>query len=517
MVVRFAPIDPGEWEYRISSNLKRFDGKEGKFTAAESDYPGFIIPANGHHWRYTEGRAAHLWMGDTYYAVGFTDDQTFRTWTDERAGQKFNHVRGYAIGREGFESGKTFRDPDTPNTAFYKRLDDRVAYLNSKGITFDLIAGHGKNFLAKEFPMAVQRERYLRYLVARYSSFNITWELTEHFEEYENGREILKQMGLYLQTADPYKHPRSTHADVTSGPLLADGWMDHLIYSGPDNASGAIEHQLYAVPAVNAGFAQEKNKPGEFRHQLWNSFMNGQYLTAALDPTKPDSPDAQAMTAWYELIAGTRYWEFEPYFDLDGGRAIALPDTEYIVYVEKPSGPIEVRVEKHEYEVKWINPATGEVVPQKSVKTDKFTGEPPDRDHDWVLHLSREGRKEGMLKSWKFESRPFLVQETEAGAKQVPFEIAEPKADEITLSKPPAFAAKLRRETRGTRSMMYLWTGDVPIDGQGYRVLGSGPAGTWKIPQNTIRTMPGVMNVRVYGMNANGKVYLVDRIYRLVP
>ncbi|MBC8167045.1 MAG: DUF5060 domain-containing protein [Bryobacteraceae bacterium] len=148
MVVRFAPIDPGEWEYRISSNLKRFDGKEGKFTATESDYPGFIIPANGHHWRYTEGRAAHLWMGDTYYAVGFTDDQTFRTWTDERAGQKFNHVRGYAIGREGFQSGKTFRDPDTPDTAFYKRLDDRVAYLNSKGITFDIIAGHGNNFLA---------------------------------------------------------------------------------------------------------------------------------------------------------------------------------------------------------------------------------------------------------------------------------------------------------------------------------------------------------------------------------
>ena len=55
---------------------------------------------------------------------------------------------------------------------------------------------------------------------------------------------------------------------------------------------------------------------------------------------------------------------------MDGGRAMALPDTEYIVYVEKPSGPIEVRLEKHGYDVKWVDPATGEC-PEKQFK-DKF-------------------------------------------------------------------------------------------------------------------------------------------------
>jgi len=31
-----------------------------------------------------------------------------------------------------------------------------------------------------------------------------------------------------------------------------------------------------------------------------------------------------------------RYWELEPYFELDGGRAVALSGVEYLVYIEKP-------------------------------------------------------------------------------------------------------------------------------------------------------------------------------------
>ncbi len=539
MVVRFAPIDEGEWEYRTTSNVKRLDSQQGKLTATPSEAKGFVIPANGHHWRYTEGQAAHLWMGDTSYGIAFMDDAMFRKVVDARAEQKFNHLRGYAIGRDGYMSGATFRDADTPDAAFYKRLDERVAYLNSKGITFDMILGHDENHLAKQFPMAVQRERYLKYMVGRYGAFNVTWQLTQEFEEYPDGRALLKQMGTYLKGVDPWKHPRTTHTVSTSAPLVADGWMDHLLYQSSDVALGAIEHQLYPLPQVNAEFGYENTGAGaayphhvasdEFRKRLWNTFMNGQYPTfgntgtyggskVAMDLKHLDSPGAKAMSVWYDLISEMRHWELEPYFDLDGGRAMALPEVEYIVYLEKPQGPIEVRLEeKHTFDVKWINPATGETVPLKPFKADKFTGEAPSQDHDWVLHISREGTKTGMLKSWKFESRPFLVQDPESAPSKVPFEVVEPKGDELSLAKPPAFSLKLKRDTRGTRTMLYLWTGDVPIDAQGYRVLGSGPEGKFRFTPNVFRSMPGVMNMRVYGMNANGKVYFVDKIYRVNP
>ena len=44
------------------------------------------------------------------------------------------------------------------------------------------------------------------------------------------------------------------------------------------------------------------------------------------------------MTVWFDFFSDTRHWELEPYFDVDGGRALALEGIEYVVYVEKP-GP----------------------------------------------------------------------------------------------------------------------------------------------------------------------------------
>src|ERR1700755_2948354 len=54
MVIRFAPTEAGDWDYRRSSNVADFDGKTGSFTAAASTAPGFIRAANVHHWAYTE-------------------------------------------------------------------------------------------------------------------------------------------------------------------------------------------------------------------------------------------------------------------------------------------------------------------------------------------------------------------------------------------------------------------------------------------------------------------------------
>ncbi len=62
---------------------------------------------------------------------------------------------------------------------------------------------------------------------------------------------------------------------------------------------------------------------------------------------------------------------------------------------------------------------------------------------------------------------------------------------------------------------MYLWTGEVATDGQGYRVLGTGPAGTLKIPRDIATHYPAVLQLRVAAMNANGKVYIADKIVQL--
>jgi hypothetical protein len=226
------------------------------------------------------------------------------------------------------------------------------------------------------------------------------------------------------------------------------------------------------------------------------------------------------MTVWFDFMSGTRHWELEPYFDVDGGRALALEDTEYIVYIEKP-GPLELLVEKHGYDVYWINPADGQSIKGKKFSGDHFTGEPPDRTHDWVLHVLREGRMEGMARSYRFESRdlesrakPIAIQEIESSPGKVPFEVEQPTGD-LKVASPAAYSARIVRATRATRAMMWLWTGEVARDGQGYRVLATSEKGTLQPPADLARTLPATLMVRIYGMNANGKVYSVDRATQL--
>ncbi len=145
------------------------------------------------------------------------------------------------------------------------------------------------------------------------------------------------------------------------------------------------------------------------------------------------------MSVWFDVLSGTRHWELEPYFDVDGGRALALEDTEYLVYIEKP-GPLEMKVEKHGYDVFWIDPATGETV-RKKFSGDHFTGAPPDPSHDWVLHVVREGTLQSMNRSYKFESRDIVLQELEANPQKIPYDFDEPAGD-LSIAKPSPFAVK---------------------------------------------------------------------------
>ena len=62
LVVRFTPDEVGDWDYRITSSLKRLDGQVGKTTGTTSQAPGFVRTANVHHFQ-TANLQPHLWMG----------------------------------------------------------------------------------------------------------------------------------------------------------------------------------------------------------------------------------------------------------------------------------------------------------------------------------------------------------------------------------------------------------------------------------------------------------------------
>jgi hypothetical protein len=524
MVVRFAPTEPGQWDYRITSNLPRVAGMTGSLQATAADSPGFVRVRNVHHWGHTETDAPHLWMGATSLRFAFLDASEFGRLLSLLRQSKFNHLRGLAVG--GIEDAPRVFPGGKPDPEFFRALDQRVRALNEAGIVADLILAGGGNHLSKLFPSAADRERYLRFMVGRYAALHVTWLLVESFEDYDNGRMLLRETGTLLRKLDPYDHPRSTGAAVTSSPLLADGWMSYIVHNSADAQLGSIEHQLYPVPFVNTAVGATSGAAPDastLLSHLWNATMNGQYPTLSEASLPLLSGEGGKIAAnWVEFFAQTRYWDLEPYFDVDGGRAVALeiPEDEemrgieYIVYAEKP-GAVEAVVQKHSYDVSWYNPRTGERRKQKQFRGDRVKLTAPDSSQPWVLHISREAEKQRMLRRYKFESRRPLMQEVEQNVQRIPFEIAQPDQPALPLDAPVAYQAKVTRETRATRSMMWLWTGEVSVEQQGFRVLGTGAEGQMRIPSGMARQTPAVMNLRLTGMNANGKVYFLDRIYRL--
>jgi hypothetical protein len=495
MTVRFTPTEPGQWSYRTTSNLPAFD-KEGAFNATTSESPGYVKAANVHHWA-TDNKQPHLWMGYIDDRFAFNSPQELDQKLSEAVENKFTHFRGSILGTAA-DRGWVYVGGDQPNTKYFDELDRRMLAIHKRGLTIDLILASDPAYVTSLFPDWQARERFIRYIVARYAAFNVTWQGLENFEDYANGRAVLKELGLDLKKLDPYQHPRSSNAKITSAPLLADGWMDFIIETSMDDVVASVEHQLYQVPFVGVTDAQH----------LWNSSMDGEYPEFR-------GEGAALCRHWFDFMADTRHWELEPYFDVDGGRAVALEEIEYVNYIEHSSAPVEVSVEKHGYDVYWFNPATGDFLEQKKYRGEHFTGMVPDAGHPWVLLVAREGRKESMLKSVKFDSRDVPVQELETNTQKVPYAIVEPAGDTLQAGKPVRFSVKLTRETRATRSMMYLWTGEVAADERGFRVLGTGAPGNFVIPPGIATNYPAVLSIHLTALNANGKAYAADKVYQL--
>ena len=522
MVLRFAPTEAGRWEYRVSSNIREWDGLIGSFTAAPSDAPGFLRVANVHHWATLAANRPHLWMGATEMRFGRLGDADFRAVVDARAAQKFTHLRGLVLG-EGSELG--FLAPGAVDLAYFQRLDQRIAYINSKGLVADLVLAPSPAALLRLLPDAAARQCFIRFLVGRYAARNVTWQGLAEFESQPGARAVLQEIGALIKQYDPYQHPRTSGARVTSAPLLDDGWMDFAAYGTADPAIGSIEHQLYQVPAVALAFAREdtgagKSAPGdvdtaEFRRRLWTVSMNGQYPTYANTGGGRwlDSPGAKAMTVWFDIMAGARHWDMEPYFDIDGGRALALPGVDYIVYIERP-GPVELTVEHHGYDVYWIDPADGSIAEHRKWGGEHFTGQPPDLSHDWVLRVVREATIESMNRSWKFESWAVPVQEIVIDPAKVVYQIEQP-AGPLTAGRTTHFSAKVTRTSRATRSMLWMWTAVVTADHEGYRVLGTAAQGDFVVPAGLAVNYPATALLRLYGINGFGTVYMAAKGYDL--
>lgn len=495
--IRFTPTEDGSWHYRITSPIQRYDGKQGQFSVAATASPGYISVANLRHW-WTDNKRPHLWLSAEAPWIDMSQPE-FQSWVDARKADGFTHIRGVLL------TLKSKLQPVTnnqPNFAYFAALDERLLYVQQQGLALDLILADTSFQATGVFDQLERRDPLVTYLIARYGALNVCWQGLQAFDKRVGARDTLRSIAAVLKKADGYHHPLSTDTTGISSTLLSDSWANYLIEASPQPDVGAIEHQLTTVPIIHVVNATE---PTAFRRELWLATMSTEYPSvsyAAIE--RPEN--VAAVKAWTKVMAGVRHWDNEPYFDVDGGTSMGVEEAEYVLYAATP-GHVEINLPKHKYQPYWLNPINGDTIDVKDYRGEVFSQETPDNAHDWVLHVERQGHKEAMLKSYKFESYDVPVYELESDAEKTPFQIVSPKEEELDVSKPVYYEIKLRKANRATRSMQYMWIGEIVAAGEGTRLLATGSKGTFAFPLDLIRKEPAVLNLRLYGMNANGKVY----------
>lgn len=503
--VRFSPTEPGAWATRITSTLKRYDGQQGTMNVTDSGHPGFVDVANVRHWR-TTNKQPHLWLGAGLPTLQL-DTGTLSAWLDSRKHDGFTHIRTTLL------TASASRQPWTaaglPDLGYFEALDQQLLAVANRGFTLDLILADSGILKSPAFSSDTGRESLVRYLIARYGALNLTWQGIARFDELAGSRDTLRNIAQLLGQFDPYRHPRSSDAAVSSSPLLPDGWMNFLIEASPHPEVGAVEHQFTQSPQIHILTATD---PKLFRHELWNCTANGEYPSVSYESLNNEA-NVRAVQVWQKLISDTRHWEFEPYFDVSGARAVGLDEVEYVAYAQEP-GIVEISLQKHKYNPLWVNPTTGEELPLKDYKGEVFSRQTPDNEHDWILQVPRNGHKESM-RSYRFDSVDPPVQEVESDPAKLPFALVDPSGEEMSATIPVPFKLKLTKSNRSTRTMQYLWWGEVIAGGEGPRLLAIGPAGNLAIPQILLRGKAETLNLRIQAINSNGKAYEIDKVYQL--
>ena len=506
--IRFSPTEPGLWTYHVLSDINRYNDQEATFSVADSGLPGMVNVANLRHWR-TTNKQPHLWLAAAAPFLKMSQSE-WESWLDARKHDGFTHIRS-ALLTDTLQL-KPLDASARPNPAYFAALDDRLLAAVSRGFTLDLMLADQSFLAAGLLSNFDSHEPVVSYLVARYGGLNVTWQGIQHFEDGPSSRALLKDLSWLVQKYDGFNHPRSTDARNSSFPLLADGWMNYLIEASSDPQLGAVEHQFTEQPEIHV---IDTADPEAFRHQLWNCTTNGQYPSVSYESLRNEA-NVKAVQIWAHILTGMRHWELEPYFDVDGARAVGLNEVEYLAYAQNP-GIVEINLPKHKYNPLWVNPSTGEEIELKDYKGEVLSRSTPDNSHDWILQVPREGKKESMLKSYYFESADPPVQEVESDSLKIPFEIADPKGGVIDTSQPARFGTKITRANRASRHMQFAWWGEIVAGGQGARLLGLGASGTFRIPKDLLTEPRQTVSLRVMAINANGKAYELDRVYELVP
>ena len=312
--IRFMPDSEGVWTYKTRSNFEELDGKTGCFECvkARENVHGRVVVAssvlNRMHThtpatrlRYEDG-TDYSCVGTTCYAWAHQGDELEEMTLETLSKGYFNKMRMCVFPKhyefnanepvyyafEGGKKGETYEWDFTKfSPAFWAHFEKRVDQLAELGIEADLIIFHPYDRWGFSKMPREADYRYLRYLVARLSSFrNVWWSFANEYDLMpDKSMEDWDNFFKFVQKKDPYQHLRSVH-NCRQFYDHSKPWVTHCSIQHGDMERITEWMNAYQKPIVIDECCYEGNIPNywgnipatEMVNRMWDGFSRGAYV-----------------------------------------------------------------------------------------------------------------------------------------------------------------------------------------------------------------------------------------------
>jgi hypothetical protein len=440
--LRFSPNIEGTWKWSVKSNDSGLNNQSGSFKtiAAQSKGGIQVNPKYPHHFSYQDGTPFWL-LGDTHWTLYNSipkeklDQNSVKEYIDQRAKQGFNYIHSNLMSRATNEGGSAFDNlsEQTLNPGYWQEVDSRIKYLNKKGITAMLFLSWAKDGGSKNdwkaFPNEEARLRYARYIMARYSAFNVAFTVAGEWNEYGN-KSMYEKIAQEMVKFDPHQrligiHPGESSYSVAE--FATEDWMSFGDYQQNYKKlyERVLENLKYNKPVINSEYAyylRDQNKDGkvdkpnsatldEIRHASWDIVMAGGYFVTGWGTTyfggirdpgpfnvnDPKNDDWETQVQQIpKLFKNLDWWKFKPLEKRIKGEGtnyvLGNENQQYIVYVRDTNKPLSLSLTSEttgSYSIQLYNPRLGKFSELPNFKgKDSIILQPPSQE-DWVFVIKK--------------------------------------------------------------------------------------------------------------------------------
>lgn len=312
-IIRFMPMKKGSWHFKTTSNHSALHNKQGQFTCVDPlpDNNGPVSVHQEFHFRYASGKSFYP-VGTTAYAWNHMDTGIQAITQISLRKGAFNKVRmgvfpkNYDLVTEepvlypfeknsGKDSQRIKWDYSRFNPLFFAALEKQILALTEMGIESDLILFHPYDkgrWGFDEMPLEANL-RYIRYLMARLSSFHAVWWSMANEWDYVKSKTISdwKMLTKEVKSNDPYRHLLSIHGSTAMYFDYALPEFTHVSVQDEApvmNFGGAsILRNVYKKPVVYDEVGYEGNlkqrwgrySGEEMTRLMWMGVIGGTYVT----------------------------------------------------------------------------------------------------------------------------------------------------------------------------------------------------------------------------------------------